>query len=226
MLDLPALLANKSEAQLKAELEHLLAAHTLPVFGAAKQVEHEVAALRALKMLGALPDNADEYTLVTTLRITKTKARNLLYQDALHTLTSPQQIDDALRALVMQPTATKDDDLIVLKVPQPFLINWSTLAFIKPNEKSVQARYDADFAAWGAPGLKLMTRYIKGSDAKRAGNLDDISELERNFLVSYVVQSGPLKDVGLTWFNIMAKTQSGNQFDENRLILTYTVSIW
>ena len=123
MLDIPALLANKSEDQLKAALEHLLAAHTLPVFGAAKQVEHEVAALRALKMLGALPDNADEYTLVTTLRITKAKARNLLYQDALRTLTSPQQIDDALRALVMQPTATKDDDLIVLKVPQPFLID-------------------------------------------------------------------------------------------------------
>ncbi|WP_157354563.1 hypothetical protein [Thauera sp. 28] len=99
MLDIPALLANKSEAQLKAALEHLLAAHTLPVFGAAKQVEHEVAALRALKMLGALPDNADEYTLVTTLRITKAKARNLLYQDALRTLTSPQQIDDALRTL-------------------------------------------------------------------------------------------------------------------------------
>ena len=44
MLDIPALLANKSEDQLKAALEHLLAAHTLPVFGAAKQVEHEVAA--------------------------------------------------------------------------------------------------------------------------------------------------------------------------------------
>lgn len=123
MLDIPALLANKSEAQLKAALEHLLAAHTLPVFGAAKQVEHEVAALRALKMLGALPDNADEYTLVTTLRITKAKARNLLYQDALRTLTSPQQIEDSLRALVMQPTATKDGDLILLEVPQPFLMD-------------------------------------------------------------------------------------------------------
>ena len=123
MLDIPALLANKSEAQLKAALEHLLAAHTLPVFGAAKQVEHEVAALRALKMLGAPPDNADEYTLVTTLRITKAKARNLLYQDALRTLTSPQQIDDALRALVVQPTATKDGDLILLEVPQPFLMD-------------------------------------------------------------------------------------------------------
>ncbi|MDD3675487.1 hypothetical protein [Thauera propionica] len=123
MLDIPALLANKSEAQLKAALEHLLAAHTVPVFGAAKQVEHEVAALRALKMLGALPDNADEYTLVTTLRITKAKARNLLYQDALRTLTSPRQIEDSLRALVMQPTATKYGDLILLEVPQPFLMD-------------------------------------------------------------------------------------------------------
>src|SRR5690606_8662028 len=74
------------------------------------------------KML-ALPDNADEYTLVTTLRITKAKARNLLYQDALRTLTSPQQTDDALRALVMQPTASKDGDLILLEVPQPFLMD-------------------------------------------------------------------------------------------------------
>lgn len=108
--------------QFKAALEHLPPAHTLPGFGAARQVEHEVAALHALKILGALPDNADEFTLVTTLRITKAKARNLLYQDALRTLTSPQQVDDALRALVMQPTATNDGALLRLDVPQPFLM--------------------------------------------------------------------------------------------------------
>jgi hypothetical protein len=123
VLDIPDLLANKSEAQLKAALEHLLAAHILPVFSAARQVEHEVAALRAVKTLGAPPDNADEYTLVTSLRITKAKTRHLLYQDALRTLTSPQQIDDALRALVVQPAATKDGDLIILEVPQPFLMD-------------------------------------------------------------------------------------------------------
>lgn len=55
MLDIPALLANKSEAQLKAALEHLLAAHTLPVFGAAKQVEHEVAALTVNLDLPPIP---------------------------------------------------------------------------------------------------------------------------------------------------------------------------
>lgn len=84
MFDIPALLANKSEAHLKAALDQLLAAHTMPVFGETKQVEHEVTVLR--------------------------------------TLTSPQQINDVLRALVGQSTATKGGDLIVLEAPQPFLM--------------------------------------------------------------------------------------------------------
>ena len=66
-------------------LQRLKAAGRIEFRGAPKQVEHEVAALRALKML-ALPDNADEYTLVTTLRITKAKARNLLNEDAMRPL--------------------------------------------------------------------------------------------------------------------------------------------
>lgn len=86
MLNIQAHLANKSEAQLKAALEHLLAAHTLPAFGTAKQVELEDAALGALRTLGALPDNTDEYALVTTLLITKAKARNLLNEDAMRPL--------------------------------------------------------------------------------------------------------------------------------------------
>lgn len=102
MLDIHALLSDKSEAQLNAALERVLVAHTVPVFGAANQVEQEGAALRALKTLGALPDSADEYTVATNLRITKTKARNLLYLDALRTLTSIQQIYDA--SCVRHPT--------------------------------------------------------------------------------------------------------------------------
>lgn len=123
MLDNPALLANKSEARFKAALEHLVVAPTLPVVTASKQIEHEVVALRALKPLGTLPNDTDEYPLITTLRITRAKARSPLYQDARAPLTSPQQIDDALRALVMQPTATEDGDLILVEVAQSLLMD-------------------------------------------------------------------------------------------------------
>ncbi|RUT42358.1 OprD family porin [Pseudomonas sp. PAMC 29040] len=113
--------------------------------------------------------------------------------------------------------------------PQPYLVNWSTVGFFKPNEKSWQLRYDYDFAAVGVPGLKLMTRYLRGSGIDRGDNaLDQNVESERNINFSYVVQSGPFKDVGVEWRRIDVKTRFGNgstsgaDYQENRLITTYT----
>jgi benzoate transport porin len=110
--------------------------------------------------------------------------------------------------------------------PQPHLVNWSALAFIKPNESSWQARYDYDFAAQGLPGLRLMTRYLRGTGIDRGGNLSDSSESERDLYLNYVVQSGPLKGLGFGWLNIDAKVQHGSDFSENRLITTYTWKLW
>lgn len=109
--------------------------------------------------------------------------------------------------------------------PQPYLVNWSAIAFIKPNEKSWQARYDFDFAGMGVPGLKLMTRYMRGTDIDR-GALSDSSESERNIYLSYVIQDGPLKNLGVELRNINVKFRHANDFDENRLITTYTWKFW
>lgn len=113
--------------------------------------------------------------------------------------------------------------------PQPFLVNWSSVAFVKPGERSWQVRYDLDFAAYGIPGLKLMTRYLRGTGADRGNSaLDKNVESERNFFVSYAVQSGPLQGVAFEWRNIHVKTRYGNgnasgpDYKENRLITTYT----
>lgn len=113
--------------------------------------------------------------------------------------------------------------------PQPYLVNWSTVAFVKPNESSWQLRYDYNFAAMGLPGLKLTTRYLRGSGIDRGNNaLDQNVESERNVILGYVVQSGTLKDLGFEWRRIDVKTRYGNgrvsgpDYQENRLITTYT----
>ncbi|MGP0173454.1 OprD family porin [Pseudomonas sp. NCHU5208] len=113
--------------------------------------------------------------------------------------------------------------------PQPYLVNWSTVAFVKPNESSWQLRYDLDFASYGVPGLKLMTRYLRGTGIDRGNNdLDQNVESERNIVLGYVVQSGPLKNVAFEWRNIDVKTRYGNgaasgaDYQENRLITSYT----
>lgn len=111
-------------------------------------------------------------------------------------------------------------------VPQPYLVNWSAVAFIKPNESSWQARYDYNFAAMGVPGLTLTTRYLRGTGIDRGGDLSDTAESERDLFLAYVVQSGPLKGLGMEWRNIDAKFKHNNDYDENRLITTYTWKFW
>ena len=111
-------------------------------------------------------------------------------------------------------------------VPQPYLVNWSAVAFIRPNESSWQARYDYDFVAMGIPGLNLTTRYLRGTGIDRVGDLSQTAENERDLFLSYVVQSGPLKGVAVEWRNIHAQFKHGNDYDENRLITTYTWKFW
>lgn len=107
--------------------------------------------------------------------------------------------------------------------PAATLINWSALGFVKPGERSWQVRYDYDFAALGAPGLKWMARWMEGNDI----NLGVQShETERTSILSYTIQDGALKGFGAMWMNIGVNTRDSSAYEENRLILTYSLKIW
>lgn len=110
--------------------------------------------------------------------------------------------------------------------PQPFLVNWSTLGFYKAQERSWQARYDYNFAAMGIPGFKVMARYLRGTNIDRGPGLSDNEESERNFVVSYVIQSGVLNGLAIEGRNTKVKSRYGADFDENRLITSYTWKFW
>jgi hypothetical protein len=71
------LMAKADSSARAVALTELLAPHSAPVFGAAKVVEQEVAAFRALQRHGYLPALPDEYDLLMLLRVTKARARSL-----------------------------------------------------------------------------------------------------------------------------------------------------
>lgn len=92
-------------------------------------------------------------------------------------------------------------------------------------ERSWQLRYDYNFAGLGIPGLTLMNRYISG-DNVHTSSTDDGKEWGRESELAYVVQSGPLKSLSMKWRNsTMRRDFSSNEFDENRLIFNYPLSI-
>jgi len=98
------------------------------------------------------------------------------------------------------------------------------LRFDRAQERSWQARYDLDFAPLGVPGLSAFARYVRGDNFKVAG--EDASEWERNIDVSYVIQSGPLKNVALRWRNVQLQGDATGRRDENRVIIAYTLPLF
>jgi len=98
--------------------------------------------------------------------------------------------------------------------------------FGNQDEKSWQVRYDYNFAAMGIPGLSLMTRYVTGDNVNVVGRASEGKEWERNTDIAYVVQSGPLKNLGLKVRNATVRSNFGADLDETRLILSYTMALW
>ncbi len=110
----------------------------------------------------------------------------------------------------------------------PWLVNYTQIQdFANPHERSWQLRYDYNFAAIGIPGLTFKTRYLKGWNFQRSiGGKNDGREWERNMDIAYVFQSGPLKGLGLRWRNATVRSNGkGNDLEENRLIMSYSLSL-
>ncbi|WP_273825590.1 OprD family porin [Pseudomonas asplenii] len=97
------------------------------------------------------------------------------------------------------------------------------LRFDRARERSWQARYDIDFAGLGVPGLSAFTRYVYGDNFQVNGHAG--KEWERNLDVSYVIQSGPLKDLALRWRNVEIQGDVTRRRDENRVVLSYTFAL-
>ncbi|MGR6737539.1 MULTISPECIES: OprD family porin [Pseudomonas] len=92
-------------------------------------------------------------------------------------------------------------------------------------ERSWQLRHDYNFVAVGIPGLTLMNRYIKGDNVHTV-TITDGKEWGRESELAYTVQSGTLKNLNVKWRNsTMRRDFSTNEFDENRLIISYPISL-
>ena len=106
----------------------------------------------------------------------------------------------------------------------PYLVNYVQIGdFANADEKSWQARYDFNFASIGIPGLTIMTRYLTGEDFGANG---DGKEWERDTDIGYTFQEGALKNLNLKWRNATFRSNgTGNDIDENRLIVSYTIPL-
>lgn len=98
--------------------------------------------------------------------------------------------------------------------------------FQRAGERTALARYAYDFAQVGAPGLKATVTYLSGNDVDAASASND-SEWERDLRLDYSVQTGPLKNLGLSLRNASLRSSVAGQrdIDETRVILSYNIAL-
>ncbi len=119
--------------------------------------------------------------------------------------------------------------------------------FNGPHERSWQARYDLDLAAFGVPGLKFMTRYvtgrgINGTHAPQGGGYNPFDpsvgeyvpqqgdggrHWERDIDLRYVVQSGPARNLSVQVSQVTHRAnaaQGGSDIDRLYIVVEYPIT--
>jgi hypothetical protein len=110
------------DAKCKEALEKFLEDFLSPAFGAMPKGEIELAVLNLLISIGAVKDNPSSYDLASILKITKTKARTLIYNKELRTRTS-EELDAEVRKILLNPVIQKRGDQFALEVESPLTLD-------------------------------------------------------------------------------------------------------
>lgn len=116
-----------------------------------------------------------------------------------------------------------DSDFVGLQDSGTPMVNHANNIFAYAQEKSWQVRYDYDFVAMGVPGLNFMTRYIRGWDVQRGGEVNG-HEWERDFNLRYVWQSGALRGFGVSLGLSSLRSTFQSSFDETKLSISYPLN--
>ncbi len=119
-MDIAAITTKAGPAQTKEALDEFLTNFLDPAFGALPKPEVELLVLRLLTQVGGVGARPSVYELVSSLRITRAKARRLIYDQDLRCRTQ-EELDIDVRQLLYRPIIQKRGDSFALEIENPLL---------------------------------------------------------------------------------------------------------
>lgn len=108
--------------EIKESFKKLIQNYLTPAFGSISKRDFDILLFMELQKLEIFDENPEIYDIVSSLKVTRTKARNLLYESKMRNAT-PEQLNNELKQLLKSPTFLKDNDKILLEIGNPFLID-------------------------------------------------------------------------------------------------------
>lgn len=174
-MDISAITTKAGSQKTKAALDAFLSAYLNPAFGALPKTEVELLALRLLTQVGAISERPSVYELVSSLKITRSKARRLIYDQELRTRTL-QDLDEDLCLLLRAPILQKRGEMFVLEIENPLLSD-----HVRAKLKSMGHVTDGSFS----PNLVTLT-----VDAMVALIEDQLTDMQKAETLDALVKAG------------------------------------
>ena len=119
-MDINQIVNNASEEEVKSALSYFLQNYMTPAFGALPKNEVELITLDVLHTLKFIDNEPELYEYVSKLKVTRSKARGLIYDRELRR-SSEEDLDNKVKNLLKRPLIQKNGDLFVLEVENPLV---------------------------------------------------------------------------------------------------------
>lgn len=135
------MLTGVGEDQLRSELAGFLSDFMTPAFGSLPKREIELRVFDLLRNLGVVKREATIYSLMTDLKVTRTKASQLLFDLEIRQHGSDQQkLDELIKKALINTRFAKDGDFFVMEVENPL-----TLAHMRQRIRNLGHFSDTSF---------------------------------------------------------------------------------
>lgn len=108
-------------------LEEILQKYSNPSFGSSSKRDIDILLFSALQDLGIIEPNPQIYDVVRLLHITRSKARNLIYESTLRRQEADKMdayLKKELERVIVQPKFLKEGDKICIEIDNPLLIDY------------------------------------------------------------------------------------------------------
>jgi len=117
---IPTLLNKKEAETIKEAFIELMKAYNSPAFGSITKRDFEIELFLQLQKLGLIEKNPSLYEVVSKLKITRTRAKNLIYEANLWNK-STEDLNMELKEVLSQPSFLNDGRHISIDVENPLL---------------------------------------------------------------------------------------------------------
>ena len=120
-------------------LERVLKQYAAPSFGSMPKRDVDIMLFMALQDLGIIEMRPTIYDVIRLLNITRSKARNLIYESSLRRQ-EKQDLEKELKDLIINPIFLREGDKVCIEVDNPLLID-----YIRQRLKSLHHITDSSF---------------------------------------------------------------------------------